>query len=325
MSIGSISSSPGALSIVVPVFNEAEAVPQLHARLSPVLQSLGQPYEIVFVDDGSSDNSPRILHDLRTADPAVAVIRFSRNFGKECALSAGLHHARGEAVIMLDADLQHPPEMIPQMLAAWRDGADVVNMRRRSRADEPRWRRTAAGMFYKLIDTLSDTPIPRDVGDFRLLSRRAVEALIRMPERNRFMKGLFAWVGFPQRTLEFDCEPRAGGRSKWNLGGLVHLAVEGLTASSVMPLRLASFAGLLSSIVAFVTAVGYVVKTLLFGEPVAGFPTLIVVVLMLGGMQLLAIGVLGEYVGRLSIESKQRPLYLVQDYWPARTLADGGQ
>ena len=312
--------TPCTLSVVVPLYNEEEVLPILHRRLLAAVAVIAGGIEIVYVDDGSTDRTGQMLQQLRLACPLVSVVRFSRNFGKEQALTAGLQLARGDAVVLIDADLQHPPEMIPAMVAAWRDGADVVNMRRRNRGDESWLRRSSARLFYRLINGLSDTPIPPDIGDFRLFSRRAVDALNQLPERNRFMKGLFAWIGFRQTTLDFDCDERAAGESKWRWRQLLHFAVEGVTAFSGRPLKIASYAGLTSALVAFGYGLYFLVKTLLVGDSVAGFPTLIVVVLMLGGLQLLAIGVLGEYLGRLCLESKRRPLYIVEDYLPATEL-----
>lgn len=312
---------PCMLSVVVPLFNEEAALPLLHRRLMQGLAGVAGPVEIVYVDDGSSDRSPDLLKQLRIACPAVSVVRFSRNFGKEQAVTAGLQLARGEAVIVMDADLQHPPEMIPAMLAAWRGGADVVNMRRRSRADESWLKRRAARGFYRAINRLSDVPIPEDVGDFRLFSRRAVDALNQLQERNRFMKGLFAWIGYAQVTLDYDCGERVAGESKWKFGQLWHFAVEGITAFSIAPLKVATKLGLASALLSFSCGVYFFIRALLYGDPVPGFPTLIVVVLMLGGLQLLAIGVLGEYIGRLSLESKRRPLFLIESYEPAREVA----
>lgn len=324
MNAAALHLAPGTgftLSVVVPLFDEEEVLPLLHLRLLAALGALDGSAEIVYVDDGSTDRTGALLRQLHLGCPMVSVVRFSRNFGKEQALTAGLQLARGDAVVLMDADLQHPPEMIPAMVSAWRAGADVVNMRRRDRADESWLRRGSARLFYRLINRLSDTPIPADVGDFRLFSRRAVDALALLPERNRFMKGLFAWIGFRQATLDFDCDERAAGSSKWRWRQLLHFAVEGVTAFSVKPLRLASYAGLASALTAFAYALYFLVKTLVLGDPVAGFPTLIVVVLMLGGLQLLAIGVLGEYLGRLCLESKRRPLFLIEDYLPANDLA----
>lgn len=304
------------LSVVLPLFNEEGSLPMLHRRLISALAGVDGSVEIVYVDDGSTDRSPELLRQLHASCAEVSVIRFSRNFGKEQAITAGLQLASGAAVIVMDADLQHPPEMIPAMVDAWRQGADVVNMRRRSRADESWLKRQAARGFYRAINRLSDMPIPEDVGDFRLFSRRAVDALNQLQERNRFMKGLFTWIGFRQVTLDYDCGERAGGHSKWRFRQLWHFAVEGITAFSVAPLRLASLVGLFSALAAFAYAAYFVFKTLVLGEPVPGFPTLIVAVLMLGGLQLLAIGVLGEYLGRMALEGKRRPLYLVEDYVP---------
>jgi glycosyltransferase involved in cell wall biosynthesis len=306
------------LSVVVPVFDEEAALPRLHARLTGVLGSLGLSWEIVYVDDGSTDGTPATLAALQAAEPAVAVARLSRNFGKEAAMTTGLRLARGEAVVLIDADLQDPPELIAQMVRAWQGGADVVNMRRRTRDGETWLKRATAHAFYRVINRLSDVPIPRDVGDFRLLSRRAVQALNLLPERNRFMKGLFAWVGFHQATIEYDRQPRAAGSTKWHYRKLWNFALEGITGFSVVPLKLASYAGLLSALTAFGYAMVFVLKTLLFGEPVAGFPTLIVVILLLGGLQLMSIGIVGEYLGRLLIETKQRPLYVLDYHHPSQ-------
>jgi polyisoprenyl-phosphate glycosyltransferase len=305
------------LSVVVPVFNEESVLPAFHERLTQVLAPEVQDVEIIYIDDGSTDRTPVLLQQLCEGDRRVSIVRFSRNFGKEAALTAGLEAAGGACVVVIDADLQHPPEYIPAMMQAWRDGADVVNMRRRSRDTETWLKRTAARAFYDVLNRLSEVPIPEDVGDFRLFSRRAVDALNRLQERNRFMKGLFAWIGFRQVTLDYDCAERAGGHTKWRFRQLWHFAVEGITAFSVLPLRLASHVGLASAVVAFVYAAYFVFKTLVLGEPLPGFPTLIVVMLMLGGLQLLSIGVLGEYLGRMALEGKRRPLYLIQEYTPA--------
>lgn len=312
------------LSVIVPMFNEESALPQLHARLMRVLEVAGLSWEIFYVDDGSTDGTPAALAALQAAEPAVAVARLSRNFGKEAAMTVGLRLARGEAVVLIDADLQDPPELIPRMVQAWREGADVVNMRRRTRHGETWLKRATAHAFYRVINRLSDVSIPRDVGDFRLLSRRAVEALNLLPERSRFMKGLFAWVGFRQATIDYERAPRAAGITKWHYRKLWNFALEGITGFSVVPLKLATYAGLLSSLVAFGYALLFVVKTLLLGEPVAGFPTLIVTILLLGGLQLMSIGILGEYLGRLFIESKQRPLFLLDYHHPSRPRGDAG-
>lgn len=312
------------ISVVVPVYNEAEVLPAFHRRLAATLAALKGSSEVLYVDDGSSDATACVLARLRATDPAAGFVRFSRNFGKEVALSAGLRLARGASVVCIDADLQDPPELIGTMIEHWRAGADVVDMRRRSRAGETWLKRATAHAFYRVMNRLSEVPIPEDVGDFRLLSRRAVDALNELPERSRFMKGLFAWIGFRHVTVEYDRAPRAAGHTKWPYWRLWNLAVEGITAFSVAPLKAASYAGLASALSAFGYAMYFLLKTLVAGEAVRGFPTLIVTVLFLGGLQLMALGILGEYVGRLFTESKRRPLYLVDEYHPA-TVHDGAE
>jgi len=305
------------LSVVVPVFNEEAVLALFHARLSGVLATCTGVHEIIYVDDGSTDGSRRVLEGLQATSACVGVARLSRNFGKERAMTAGLELARGEAVIILDVDLQDPPELIPAMLDAWRAGADVVNMRRTGRDGETLLKRTTAHFFYRVINKLSDVAIPSDVGDFRLFSRRAVDALNRLPESNRFMKGLFAWIGFPQVTLDYHRKARAAGLSKWPYWKLWNFALEGVTSFSTVPLRIASYVGFLSALGAFVYAIYFFVKTYIWGDPVRGFPTLIEFVLLLGGLQLMAIGIMGEYVGRMYLESKRRPLYLLDSFQPA--------
>ena len=309
------------LSVVVPVFNEAEVLPILHDRLVAVLNAIDGGWELIYVDDGSTDATALILKELQTVEAAVGVVRLSRNFGKEAAMSAGLRLARGKAVVVIDADLQDPPELIPEMLNAWRQGADVVNLRRRIRYGETWFKKATARLFYRIINRLSEVGIPENIGDFRLLSRRVVEALNQLPERNRFMKGLFAWVGYAQVTLDFDRQPRAAGKTKWHYRKLWNFALEGITSFSIAPLKLATYAGFVSASAAFLYALNFLIKTLTVGEPVRGFPTLIVTILLLGGMQLMATGILGEYMGRLFMESKRRPLYLIDDYRPATLSA----
>lgn len=305
------------LSIVVPVFNEEEVLPAFHKRLTATLSKLSCSSEIIYIDDGSHDSTPQVLSALQRLGGAVGVARFSRNFGKEVAVSAGLRLTRGKAVIVIDADLQDQPELIPAMMDAWSQGADMVNMRRRHRDGETRFKKTSASAFYRVINRLSEVPIPEDVGDFRLLSRRVVDALNQLPERNRFMKGLFAWVGFNQVTLEYDRAGRAAGVSKWPYWRLWNLALEGITAFSTAPLKVATYVGFLSALMAFFYGFYFLVKTWILGDVVHGFPSLMITMLFLGGLQLMGIGVLGEYVGRLFMESKNRPLYLLDYYRPA--------
>lgn len=306
-----------ALTVVIPAFNEEDVLPDFHRRLVAALAGVTGGWEVLYVDDGSSDGTLSMLMDLQAVEKAVSVASLSRNFGKEAAMSAGLKLARGSAVILIDADLQDPPELIPDMVAAWRQGADVVNMRRRSRDGETWFKKASASGFYRIINRLSEVPIPPDVGDFRLLSRRAVEALNQLPEGNRFSKGLFAWIGYKQIALNYDRHARAAGHTKWQYHQLWRFAVEGIVGFSVVPLKLASYAGFLSAAGAFIYALTFLFKTLTLGEPVKGFPTLIVTILLLGGLQLMAMGILGEYLGRLFMESKRRPLYFLDQYRPA--------
>jgi glycosyltransferase involved in cell wall biosynthesis len=307
-----------SLSVVVPAYNEVAVLPEFHRRLAAVLDTLQIRAEIIYVNDGSSDTTRSLLLALRENDARVAVIDLSRNFGKEIAMSAGLDHAHGDAVVVIDADLQDPPELIPDMLRAWREGFDVVLMRRRTRAQESWLKKATARAFYRAIGRMGTIDIPENVGDFRLLSQRAVAALRRFPERSRFMKGLFAWIGFPCREMEYDRDGRHAGETKWNYWRLWNFALEGITSFSVVPLKVASYIGFATALTAFTYGAYVIGKTLLFGDPARGYPTLIVVVLFLGGLQLMALGIIGEYLARMFIEVKQRPLYLIQESLPPR-------
>lgn len=313
------------LSIVVPIFNERLVLPMLYRRLRAVLDPLGIAYELVLIDDGSVDGSGDYIVGLATEAGMVKAVRLSRNFGKEAALTAGLEHASGDAIIMLDADLQDPPELIPEMLLAWQAGADTVCMRRRSRAGETWLKRSSAHLFYRLLNHISDVEIPEDTGDFRLMSRRAVDALGRLDERNRYMKGLFAWVGFPTKIIEYDRAPRAAGTTKWDFLGLLRLAFEGITSFSVAPLRLAMGVGLFTALIGILFGSWIVAKTLILGDPVQGYPSLIAVITVLGGIQLISIGLLGEYVGKIYFETKRRPVYLIREIVHAHSPAFQGE
>jgi len=307
---------PITLSILVPVYNEREMLPLFHHQLSKVLVNLPQEFvEVIYINDGSKDDSWQIMRSLSSPGNHVRIecLNLSRNFGKEAAMSAGLDHCLGQSVVMLDADLQDPPELLPQMITAWRRGNDVVNMKRSARLGESAFKCFSAHVYYRLLDHLSDVPLQRDVGDFRLLSRRVVEQIKRLPERTRYMKGIMSWPGFHQTTLEFERPQRAAGETKWSFFQLVKLALSGITAFSVKPLRLATWLGASVSLSAFAYGVIVLVKTLVLGESVAGYPSLMLVGLFLGGVQLLAMGILGEYVGRIYTESKARPIYLIMD------------
>ena len=314
-----------SLSVVVPVYNEEAALSEFHRRLAAVLDRLPAASEIIYVNDGSSDGSAALLAALHGADRRVAVIELSRNFGKEAAMSAGLDHARGDAVVILDADLQHPPECIPGMIAAWEQGFDVVLMRRASRDREGGLRKASARAFYRLIGRIGTIEIPEDVGDFRLLSHRAVAALERFPERSRFMKGLFAWIGYPSTSIDYEVEDRYAGETKWSFWRLWNFALEGITSFSVVPLKIASYVGFATALAAFAYGAYFIGKTMLFGESIRGFPTLVVLILFLGGLQLTALGIIGEYLARMFIEVKQRPLYLVQRRLPSARPIEAGR
>lgn len=308
------------LSVVVPAYNEMEVLPEFHRRLSQVLDGLSLASEIVYVNDGSRDATVEILRVLQTKDPRVAIVDLSRNFGKEIAMTAGLDHAIGDAVVIIDADLQDPPELIPELVKYWREGYDDVYAKRSSRDGESFIKRATAHLFYRLLRTLSNVDIPPDTGDFRLLSRRAVDALKQLREQHRFMKGLFNWVGFERKEVLYKRDPRGAGKSKWNYWRLWNFALEGITSHTTAPLRLASYLGFIIALFAFIYAFYMVYDKLVHGNPVAGYPSLIVSILFLGGVQLITLGVIGEYLGRMFDESKQRPLYFIKNYEPATTV-----
>lgn len=301
------------LSVVVPLYGEESNVDFLLERLESVLAATGLSYEIVCVDDGSRDRTldHLILHHYR--NPAVKVIALSRNFGKEIAMTAGIDAASGAAVIPIDADLQDPPELIPELVARWRQGYEVVYAQRRSRQGETWLKRTTAKAFYGLIGRMTAIEIPSDTGDFRLIDRRAVDALKQLPERTRFMKGLFAWVGFRQTAVLYDRAPRHSGQTKWNYWRLWNFALDGITSFSFGPLRIWSYVGSLISLGAFGYGAFLIVRTLFLGIDVPGYASLMVTMLFLGGIQLLTLGIMGEYLGRIYEEVKGRPLYLVRE------------
>ncbi len=306
------------LTVVVPAYNEAAVLAQFHARLAAVLDALDMDAGVLYVDDGSRDATWQAIGELARADARVAALKLSRNFGKEAALTAGLDQVDADAVLVIDADLQDPPELIPDFVAKWREGFDVVYGQRLARDGETWLKRATAAGFYRVMQRLSSTPIPPDTGDFRLMSRRALDALRGLRERQRFMKGIFAWVGFPQVALPYRRDPRHAGTSKFNYWKLWNFALEGITSFSTAPLRVATYVGLATALVAFGFGLWIVAKTLIWGNPVAGYPSLMTVMLFLGGMQLMALGVIGEYLGRLYMESKARPLYLLDAFHPAR-------
>jgi len=309
-------------SVVVPAYNEAGSLPALMVRLVPVMDALGEGWEVVLVNDGSTDATLDAMQQLRAMDPRIAIVNLSRNFGKEAATTAGLDHARGDAVILLDADLQDPPELIPELVAAWRRGFDTVYAQRRERMGDSWLKRATASAFYRVMSRTGPVQVPRDTGDFRLMSRRVVEALGELRERHRFMKGLFAWVGYPSTAVPYDRAPRHAGSSAWSYWKLWNLALEGITGFTTAPLRVATYSGLLIGAGAAIYLTVIVVRTVLFGNEVPGYPSLLAVVLLLGGTQLLTLGIIGEYLARVFNEVKRRPLYLTERFEPSG--GDGG-
>jgi len=310
------------LTVVVAAHNEALALPMLHPRLRAVLDGLeGIDGRVLYVDDGSTDTTWDVMQGLAAADGCVGVLRLSRNFGKEAALTAGLDFVDDGAVMILDADGQDPPELIPEFVALWQQGYDNVYGTRLVRDGESWLKRSTAKAFYRVIGRLSKTPIPADTGDFRLLSPRALQALGQLRERHRFMKGLFGWVGFRRKALPYHRHARLVGESKFGFWRLWNFALEGITGFSTAPLRVTTYLGLAAASFAFLFALVVVLKAALYGDRVAGWPTMMAVILFLGGIQLIALGLIGEYLGRLYEESKQRPLYLI-DTWQAPFVAD---
>lgn len=306
-----IASAPIILSIVVPAYDEEEVLPEFHKRISNALAALKISYEVIYVNDGSRDRTMEVLRSLYAADNRVVVVSLSRNFGKENALTAGLEHVRGEAAVVIDADLQDPPELIGALIEEWRAGFDVVYARRTRRDGETPLKRLTAHLFYRVMHKVSRVNIPEDAGDFRLLSRRAVDALHGLREQHRFMKGMFAWIGFPQKAVDYTRDPRFAGETKWNYWSLWNFALEGITSFTIAPLKIATYFGFAIAALAFGYAAFIIYKTIMFGDPVQGYPSMMVVVLLLGGVQLVFIGVLGEYLGRTFDEVKRRPLYLI--------------
>jgi glycosyltransferase involved in cell wall biosynthesis len=311
------------VSVIVPFHNEQANIGPLHLRLRRVLDSTGLSWELICVNDGSEDGTLPGLIRLAGHDPRVRVYDLSRNFGKEAALTAGLDQARGRVAIPIDADLQDPPELIPDLIAKWRQGFDVVNAVRQAREDEGWLKRVSAHWFYRVINRLSAIEIPRDTGDFRLISRAALDALRRMPERRRFMKGMFVWVGFPTASVVYRRAGRQAGRSSWNYWRLWNFALEGITSFSEVPLRAASYIGVAVALPSLLYALFLIGRTLIMGNRVSGYPSLMVAILFLGGVQLTALGVIGEYIGRIYEETKQRPVYIIRRRWTGEA-ADGG-
>lgn len=311
------------LSIIVPFFNEGSGVEAFHQALGPVLAGiLGYRVEIICVDDGSTDDTLDRLLALTELDSQYRVIELSRNFGKEAALTAGLDAASGQAVVAIDADLQDPPSLIHQLIHMWENGADVVLARRARRDTDGLIKRKTAQWFYRLHNLVAEIAIPQNVGDFRLMDRQVVDALKRLPERQRFMKGLFCWVGFKTAVLEYDRAPRAVGSSKFPGWKLWNFAIEGITSFSTAPLRIWTYVGIVSATLTTLYAIGVFFRTLIWGVALPGYASILIVILFFGSLQLISLGLLGEYIGRIYIESKQRPVYIIRNEFRQRQLGD---
>ena len=300
------------ISIIAPCYNEEETIEPFLRRIEEILTQIDEPYEIVLINDGSKDNTLNVLLNAKQNFKNIRIINFSRNFGKEAALTAGLDKARGEAAIPIDVDLQDPPELIKELVAKWREGYDVVLAKRADRTSDSFAKRVSADLFYKLNGKISNVDIPNNVGDFRLMSKRVVEALKQLPENQRFMKGLFAWVGFKTTVIEYAREKREAGQSSFNGWKLWNFALDGITSFSTLPLRIWLYIGALVSFLSFLYGSFIILKTLIFGVDLPGYASLAVIMLFLGGIQLIGIGILGEYIGRIYSESKRRPSYIIE-------------
>ena len=303
------------ITILIPCYNEQAVLRQLWERLNAVLLEITScTFEVLFVNDGSNDETINIIKSVADLNNQVSYIDLSRNFGKELAMIAGLDYATGDAVIIMDADLQHPPELIPAMIHYWQQGYDDVYAKRRKRTGENFLKRWAANTFYSFLQKITTIKIQENVGDFRLIDRRCIEAIKLMRETQRYTKGMFSWIGYNKKELIYDSALRAAGETKWSILKLINLAIEGITSFTTFPLRISSIMGVLISFFAFAYMAWIIFNTLMFGDQVQGFPTLVSVVLFLGGIQLIFLGVIGEYLGRVFNETKRRPLYLVNEY-----------
>ena len=303
------------ITILIPAYNEQEV-------LTPLLERLGKlahdnpryAFEFLFINDGSRDKTLEIIKERAAKDARISYINLSRNFGKEIAMIAGLDNVKSDAVVIIDADLQDPPELIPKMIELWEQGYDDVYARRKSRSGETWLKKMTSELFYKLLQKSTNIPIQRDTGDFRLLDKRCIEALVQFRESQRYTKGMFSWIGYKKKEIEYDRDPRAAGETKWNYLKLINLAIDGITSFTTAPLRISSVLGILVSLAAFVYIVYLVIRTILHGTDLAGYPSMMAVILFLGGVQLLSLGIIGEYIGRIFNESKQRPLYFIEEY-----------
>ncbi len=303
------------ISVVIPVYNENEVINSSYNIIKEVLEKLTQyDYEIIFVNDGSTDGTLDFLQEISKENEKVKIISFSRNFGHQAAVTAGIQYVTGDAIVIIDADLQDPPELIPDMLKLWEEGYDDVYAKRKSRKGESFLKKFTSKMYYKMLQSVTNIEIQKDTGDFRLLDRRCVEALKSIRESQRYTKGLFSWIGYNKKEILFDRDPRAAGKTKWNYGKLINLSIDGLTSFTTTPLRFAAVMGILVSLAGFIYMLAIIIKTIIYGIDVPGYSSTMVVILFLGGIQLIFLGVIGEYLGRTFNESKRRPIYFVERY-----------
>lgn len=304
-----------SITILIPAYNEEEVLDALYARLTALADSVkNYRFEFLFVNDGSRDRTLEIIKSFAETDDRISYINLSRNFGKEIAMCAGIDHANNDALVIIDADLQDPPELIPDMIKIWEDGYDDVYARRTKRLGESWFKRLTSKYFYEVLQRTTSIPIQRDTGDFRLLDRRCVDALKQIRETERYTKGFFSWIGYRKKEISYVRDPRAAGQTKWNYLKLVNLAVDGIVSFTTAPLRISTILGLVVSFSAFIYIIFVVIRTLIHGTDLAGYPSMMAVILFLGGVQLLSLGIIGEYVGRIFNETKRRPLYLVEEY-----------
>jgi glycosyltransferase involved in cell wall biosynthesis len=310
------------ISIIVAFYNEGKTVPEFFDEIERVTTTMQCDVEYVCVNDGSSDGTLELLRRRLASNPHIRIVDLARNFGKEAAITAGLAHAKGDIVVTIDADLQDPPSLIPELIAKWREGYDVVYGVRTCRKVDSALKRWSARGFYALFNHMADVPIPEGAGDFRLMDRRVVDALLQLPERNRFMKGLFSWVGFRQTGVEYIRAARVAGSSAWSYRQLANFAIDGITSFTIAPLRVASLIGLAVSLIGFLFAIYLICKTLILGTDVPGYASVMVAIMFLGGIQLVCLGLIGEYLGRLYIEAKARPLYVISNIFDQSSLVE---
>lgn len=304
------------ISIIVPVYNEQDNLLEFHKELTDALKSIKTEFEILYINDGSTDNSIGFLNQLKKKESHIGILDLTRNYGKEIAITVGLDHCKGEAAIIMDADLQHPPQLISELIESWKEGYEIVYTVNDSRQGEDFVKSTTTRAFYKILNIFSSYKIPENAGDFRLLDRKAIDALMKFREHHRFMKGLYATIGFKQKAISYTPNTRYSGTTKWNYFKLINFAIDGITSFSSSPLRIATYLGIICATCSFIYAVQIIIQTIFYGNPVSGYPSLMVMILFLGGVQLISLGIIGEYLGRVFDETKNRPLYILNEYNP---------